>query len=96
MMIISFRGLGIQSEARLFGKLFASLYFGSCGKKEMQRLLRRNGDRKGCCGICFSSTLLFRPLVLSLLEELHLTLFNSISFRFVIQKFEIVGVSLRV
>ena len=43
-----------------------------------------------------SLLLLFRPLVLSLLEELHLTLFNSISFRFVIQKFEIVGVSLRV
>ena len=53
--------------------------------------LRKRGDRKGCCGIYYTSTPLFRPLVLSLLKEFHLMLFNSASFRFVIQQFEIVG-----
>ena len=52
---------------------------------------RISGDRKGCYGIHFTSTLLFGPLVLSHLEEFHLMLFNSIGFQFVIQKFEIVG-----
>ncbi|RVW88134.1 hypothetical protein CK203_042869 [Vitis vinifera] len=66
-----------------------------CNKLSEQRetlgFLRISGDWKGCCGIYFTSTPLFGPLVLSLLEEFHLVLFNSTGFRFVTQKFEIVG-----
>ena len=57
-----------------------------CGEMEIRR------DVVGFASLL----LLFEPLVLSFLEEFHLMLFNSIGFRFVIQKFDIVGVSLRV
>ena len=41
--------------------------------------------------MAFGSTPLFGSLVLSLLEEFHLMLFNSTGFWFVIQKFETIG-----
>ena len=54
--------------------------------------LRIRGDRKGCYEIYFISLPLYGPLVLLLLEEFLLVFYNSIRLRFVIQKFEIVGV----
>ena len=55
------------------------------GKRETLGYLRKSGDRKGCCGIYFTSTPLFGSPVLPLLEEFYLI------FCFVIQMFEIVG-----
>ena len=85
---------GIQLEARHFGKLLASLCFGLCGKRETLGFFRIRGDRKGCYGIYFIYIPLYGPLVLLLLEEFLLVFYNSTGLRFVIQKFEIVGVYL--
>ena len=54
--------------------------------------LRIRGEWKRCYGIYFISIPLFGPLVLQLLEEFLLAFYNSTRLRFVIQKFEIVGV----
>ena len=57
-----------------------------CGKRVMLGFLRKSVERKGCYGILFIFTPLFRLLVLSLLEEFLLMLFYLVGFRFVISK----------
>ena len=69
-----------------------SPYCGLCGKRETLGFFRIMRDRKGSYGIYFTSIPLYGPLVLLLLEEFLLVLYNWIGLRFVIQKFEIVGV----
>ena len=85
---------GIQLEARHFGKSFASLCCGLCGKREMLGFFRIRRDRKGCYGIYFTPIPLYWPLVLLLLEEFLLVFYNSTRLRVVIRKFDIVGVYL--
>ena len=75
-----------QSEVRLFGELLALLCFELCGKREMLRFLRKGWKRKGCFRIYFTSIPTFGPLVLSLLKEFYLMLFNLVGLRFLIQK----------
>ena len=89
-MIVAIKSL----EARHFGKSLVSLCCGLCGKRETLGFFRIRGDWKEYYGIYLISIPLYGHFVLLLLGEFLLVFYNSTGLRFVIQKFEIVGVYL--
>ena len=69
-MIISFRRLGNLIEGKTLWHINCLTIL--CGKSEMQGFLRKGAEYEGCCGIFFTSTPYFGPLILPLLEEFYL------------------------
>ena len=97
MMTISYRDLGSsikgkihpikkKSKARSFGKWLVSLYFESCGMKEILGSLRISGECQRYCEIYFTSIPLLEPLVPTTLKAFLSISFNSIGIQCVDQK----------
>ena len=53
-MIISFKGLRSSIKGQTVWKLFASLCFGLCDKREILGFLKKSGEQKRCYGPNFS------------------------------------------